>query len=226
MMLSIIIPTLNEEEIIRSSLGALAWLQAKGHEVIVADGGSRDNTVRLSQPLADKVIRSKAGRVIQMNAGARAAHGDVLVFLHADTLLPADADALIGIGLAQSGGKWGRFDVRLAGRHPSLRLIEFMMNQRSRVTGIVTGDHSLFVDRRLFNTIGGFPEIELMEDIAISRILKRHGQPLGIKQAVITSSRRWEQRGILRTILLMWRLQLGYFLGENTRRLARMYQQP
>ena len=224
MKLSIIIPTLNEEAIICSALGALAWLQAKGHEVIVADGASRDNTVKLAQPLADQVISSKTGRAFQMNAGAGAAHGDILVFLHADTLLPRDADTLIMNGFAQSGRKWGRFDVRLAGRRPSLRLIEFMMNRRSRFSGIMTGDHCLFVRRELFNAIGGFPEIALMEDIAISRLLKRHGRPLCIKQQVITSSRRWEQKGVLRTTLLMWRLRLGYFLGENTRRLARIYR--
>jgi len=226
MKLSIIIPTLNEEAAIRSALSALAWLQAKGHEVIVVDGGSHDNTVKLAQSLADRVISSATGRAMQMNAAAKVVQGDVLVFLHADTTLPLNADSLIIDGLARSGRRWGRFDVRLAGRHPSLRVIEFMMNRRSRFSGIVTGDHCLFVRRDLFYVIGGYPEIELMEDIAISRLLKHHGRPLCIRQQVITSSRRWEQQGILRTILVMWRLRLGYFLGENTVRLARIYQRP
>lgn len=225
MKLSIIIPTLNEAAIIRGSLMALSKLRAAGHEVIVADGGSQDHTLELAQPLADRIIQCPAGRAGQMNASAKAAHGDVLVFLHADTLLPLNADSLIINGLKQSGNGWGRFDVRLAGRRPMLRIIELMMNWRSRLTSIATGDQCLFIRRALFDTIGGYPDIALMEDIAISKLLKRHGQPLCIRQKVITSSRRWEQRGMLRTILLMWRLRLGYALGVDPQRLARIWRQ-
>lgn len=226
MKLSIIIPTLNEEGIIRPSLTALAALRRSGHEVIIADGGSRDNTVRLAQPLADQVITSQAGRATQMNAGARSSRGDVLVFLHADTSLPSNSDDLIINGLKQCGNVWGRFDVRLSGRQALFRIIESMMNWRSRLSAIATGDQCLFIRREIFDAIGGYPEINLMEDIAISRSLKRYGQPFCITQKAITSSRRWEQRGILRTMILMWRLRLGYFFGENPQHLARRYQHP
>lgn len=226
MKLSIIIPTLNEAAIIRGSLTALSKLRSAGHEVIVADGGSQDNTLELARPLADQVIQCPVGRARQMNAGANAAYGDVLVFLHADTLLPLNADALIINGLKQSGNSWGRFDVRLAGRRPMLRVIELMMNWRSRITGIATGDQCLFMRREIFEAIDGYPDIALMEDIAISKRLKQHGRPLCIKQKVITSSRRWEQQGMLRTILLMWRLRLGYYLGVDPQRLARIWQRP
>jgi len=224
MKLSIIIPTLNEGAVIRSALTALACLRSAGHEIIVADGGSNDETVKLAYPLADNVISSETGRARQMNAGAKAAHGDVLVFLHADTLLPLNADSVIINGLIRSGKVWGRFDVRLAGRRSLLRIIEAMMNWRSRLSGIATGDQCLFIRRNVFEDTGGYPEIALMEDIAITGLLKQHGRPLCIKQRVVTSSRRWEQHGILRTILLMWRLRLAYFLGADPKRLAQVYR--
>jgi len=225
MKLSIIIPTLNEGAIICASLTALSRLRSAGHEVIVADGGSSDNTVILSQALADKVIASESGRARQMNAGAKAAHGDVLLFLHADSILPPSADVLINTGLKQSGKSWGRFDVRLAGNHMILRVVETLMNWRSRFSGIATGDQCLFIRRELFDAIGGFPDIPLMEDIAVSGVLKRYERPLCIRQTAVTSSRRWEQQGFMRTIFLMWRLRLGYFLGEDPGHLARVYQQ-
>lgn len=223
MKISIIIPTLNEGAIIHGSLTALSKLRSAGHEIIVADGGSSDNTVISAQALADQVITCEPGRARQMNTGAKAAHGDILVFLHADTLLPLNADSLIIEGLKQSGKDWGRFNVRLAGRRPALRIVEALMNWRSRISGIATGDQCLFMRHEIFATIGGYPNIALMEDIAISKLLKQHGRPLCIKQKVLTSSRRWEQQGVLRTILLMWRLRLGYFLGEDPQRLARIY---
>ena len=225
MKLSIIVPTLNEGTIIRASLTALSRLRSAGHEVIVADGDSSDNTIIAAESLADRVISCERGRARQMNAGAKAACGDILVFLHADTLLPLNADSLIIDGIKQSDKHWGRFDIRLAGRRPLLRIIEILMNWRSRLSGIATGDQCLFVRREVFEAIDGFPDIALMEDIAITRLLKRYGQPLCIRQKVITSSRRWEQQGILRTVILMWRLRLGYFFGEDPRHLARLYQQ-
>ena len=178
MKLSVIVPVLDEADGIVSALTALAPLRARGAEVVVADGGSRDTTVALAAPLADAIVTAPRGRGSQMNAGAAVATGDVLVFLHADTRLPADADTLIGDGLDRTGRVWGRFDVRIAGTHPLLRVIAAMMNLRSRLTGIATGDQAIFVTRAAFGA--GFPDIALMEDIAISRRLKRVGPPLCI----------------------------------------------
>lgn len=219
--ISIILPTLNEVGSIIAALQPLQILRRCGHEIILADGGSSDATVTLAEPWVDKVVHSGRGRAVQMNAGARGARGDILLFLHADTQLPPDADALILDAL--QARDWGRFDVRLSGAHPLLRVVETLMNWRSRLTGIATGDQALFVRRCLFEKGGGFPEIPLMEDIALARALKKHGPPLCLKQRVLTSSRRWEQHGILRTIWLMWRLRLAYALGADPAQLVKSY---
>jgi len=221
--LSIIVPVLNEEAGIADMLQNLSELRARSAEVIVVDGGSRDRTVALAQPLCDRLVVTPRGRAAQMNAGAGAAHGDVLLFLHADTRLPADADRLVCDGLAASGRTWGRFDVRIDGRHPLLPVIAAMMNLRSRVTGIATGDHAIFVDRSAFAAVGGFPDIALMEDIVLSRRLKRLGRPLCLRARALTSGRRWEKHGVVRTILTMWRLRLAFFLGAEPKKLASSY---
>jgi rSAM/selenodomain-associated transferase 2 len=222
--ISIIIPVLNEAKGITRTLSALQPLRAKGHEVIVVDGGSDDTTAPLSQALSDQVISSPRGRARQMNAGARVARGDLFVFLHADTQLPEEADTRIMGRLERDRKDWGHFDVTLSGSHPLLPLIGCLMNWRARLTGIATGDQTTFVRRDLFEKVGGFPEIELMEDIAFSKLLKKHGSPLCLKESVKTSSRRWEKNGILRTVLLMWRLRLMYFLGLSPKRLAQIYE--
>jgi rSAM/selenodomain-associated transferase 2 len=222
--ISIIIPVLNEAHIIAQMLSTLQPFRLKGHEVVVVDGGSDDVSRRVSRSLADQWICSPQGRSRQMNAGARIARGEILLFLHADTFLPEGADDFIISGMKEKGKVWGRFDVRLSGRHPMLRLIEYLMNRRSRLSGIATGDQGIFVKRETFKSISGFPEIALMEDIALSRILKRVGSPLCLRQKVVTSSRRWEKNGILRTVLLMWYLRLGYFFGADPNRLARLYR--
>jgi rSAM/selenodomain-associated transferase 2 len=219
--LAIIIPTLDEAGRIRASLEALAPLRARGHAVIVVDGGSSDATAELARPLADQVLVSAKGRAVQMNAGARAARAEGLVFLHADTRLPALADALIINALKVYA--WGRFDVRIEGSHPLLGLVAGAMNLRSRLTGIATGDQAIFVRRDVFL---GFPEIALMEDIAFSRAMKRVGAPACLRERVSTSGRRWETRGVVRTIFLMWRLRLLYALGVEPQRLARDYADP
>jgi len=219
--LAVVIPTLEEAGQIRASLEALAPLRARGHEVIVVDGGSRDSTVELARPLADHVLTSARGRAIQMNAGARIARANALVFLHADTRLPALGDALILNALKVY--PWGRFDVRIEGSHRLLGLVACAMNLRSRLSGIATGDQAIFVRRDMFV---GFPEIALMEDIAFSRLMKRLGAPACLRERVTTSGRRWEARGILRTIFLMWRLRLLYALGVAPQRLARDYVDP
>jgi len=223
MTLSIIVPVLNEAEGIVTTLQALKPLRERGCEVIVVDGGSSDNTVALATPLADRLLVAGAGRARQMNAGAAAASKEILCFLHADTRLPEAADGLIREGLARSRRSWGRFDVRIEGRHPLLRVVAALMNWRSRLTGIATGDQAMFVTRSLFEAAGRFPEIALMEDIALSRLLQRYGPPLCIAHRLSTSGRRWEKHGVLRTVVLMWRLRLAYRLGADPDQLAARY---
>jgi rSAM/selenodomain-associated transferase 2 len=222
-MLSIIIPCLDEAEGIAATLAPLAPLRARGAEVIVVDGGSRDDTVARATPLADLVITAPRGRARQMNAGAARARGEILLFLHADALLPDAADVLIFNGLQRSRRGWGRFDVTIAGSHPLLRVVERLMNLRSRLTGIATGDQAIFVTRSLFTAAGDYPDIALMEDVALSKRLKRYGPPLCLNHRLITSGRRWEKHGVLRTIVLMWRLRLAYWLGADPGKLAVRY---
>jgi len=221
--LSIIVPTLDEAPGIAACLGRLEPLRGRGVEVVVADGGSSDATAALAAPLADRVIAAPRGRASQMNAGAAASRGDTLLFLHADTRLPDGADRLVLEGLAASGRQWGRFDVAIEGRPAMLRVVAACMNARSRLTGIATGDQAIFVRRAAFDSAGGFPAIALMEDIALSKALKRVGPPLCLRSRALTSGRRWERHGTLATILLMWRLRLAYFLGADPARLAKRY---
>jgi rSAM/selenodomain-associated transferase 2 len=222
--ISVVIPTLNEAAEIGAALGALQPLRARGCEVIVADGGSTDATVEIARPRADRVLVAPRGRARQQNAGAAAAGGRVLLFLHADTRLPPGADERVMGGLAAGRWGWGRFDVRLTGTHPMLRVIERMIGLRSRLTGIATGDQAIFVRRDWFERAGGFPDIPLMEDVALSKALKGIGPPLSLRDAVTTSSRRWEERGVMRTMVLMWRLRLAYWLGADPARLAERYR--
>jgi rSAM/selenodomain-associated transferase 2 len=212
--LSVVVPALNEAGRIGAALDALGPLRARGHQVIVVDGGSTDGTARLAAAGADLVLSAPQGRALQMNAGARAASGDVLVFLHADTRLPAGADELV------AGHLWGRFDVEIDGRHPLLKVVAWSMNLRSRLTGIATGDQAIFVRRDAFP---GFPEIALMEDVAFSRSMKRRSPPACLRARVTTSGRRWEEKGVWRTVFMMWRLRFLYFFGTSPDRLARLY---
>ena len=220
---TIVVPALDEAADIEAALQALAPLRARGAEVIVVDGGSADGTAQLAKPLADRVLVSPRGRARQMNAGAAAARGDVLLFLHADTRLPETADAALHEAVAR-GAAWGRFDLRIDGRPRMLRLVAALMNQRSRLTGIATGDQAIFVRCDLFQRIGGFPDQPLMEDIEISRRLRALARPCCLRQRVVTSGRRWESRGVWRTIFLMWRLRWRYWRGESAQTLAEAYR--
>ena len=224
MRLSLILPALNEAAVITATLAALQPLRALGHEVILVDGGSTDGTPILTAPKVDRVITAPRGRARQMNAGAGQAHGEALVFVHADTRLPEGAGALVSDALQQR--LWGRFDVRIAGRPWVLRVVAALMNGRSRLTGIATGDQVIFVRRDAFAALGGFPDLPLMEDIALSRRLKRLGPPACLRQRVITSGRRWESQGPWRTILLMWRLRFDYWRGAPAESLAGRYRLP
>lgn len=221
MLISIIIPTLNEAPGILPQLTALQPLRP-GCEIILADGGSLDDTQRLAGPLADRVIVSDKGRARQMNAGAKQARGGILLFLHADTCLPDNALDLIREGIS-AGGSWGRFDIELTGGSPILKVIAQMMNWRSRLTAIATGDQALFITSKAFEHVGHYPDIELMEDIAICKKLKKLGKPVCLKMKVVSSGRRWEKFGLLRTILLMWWLRILFFLGINPAYLSELY---
>ena len=221
-MLSIVVPVLNEAAEIETTLQALAPLRTRGCEVIVVDGGSADDTLALAKSLADRTIAAPRGRASQMNAGGATAKGDVLLFLHADTRLPENADALVIDALSRSRRAWGRFDVRFT--KGALPLIAWTMNVRSRLTGIATGDQAMFATRKAFESVGGFPEIALMEDIALSARLKRISRSAFVSARVTTSPRRWQKHGTMRTILLMWRLRLAYFFGAPPEALARAYR--
>lgn len=216
--LSVVVPALNEAPGIARCLEALAPLRARGHEVIVVDGGSRDATARIAAPLVDRVLAGPRGRAAQMNAGAAAAAGDALLFLHADTLLPPEADRAVLAALAER--PWGRFDLAIDSDDPRLAVIAFFINRRSRLSGIATGDQAVFVRRDAFP---GFPPIALMEDVAFSRSMKRLGPPACLAKRVLTSARRWEQHGVARTVLLMWRLRYDYWRGADPDELARRY---
>lgn len=223
--LSIVIPALNEGSVIQNCLDRLAALRGRGAQIIVVDGGSADDTVEQARPFCDAVVRAPRGRAAQMNAGACAATGAVLLFLHADTALPDAADTLLRDALARDPARlWGRFDVRIDGAAPLLRLVAHAMSLRSRLSGIATGDQAIFCRRAAFADAGGFPALPIMEDIAFSRRMRRRSRPLCLTACVTTSGRRWQAHGIVRTIALMWALRLAYALGVPAATLARWYR--
>lgn len=248
-MLSIVIPVLNEAQGITQVLQALAPLRARGVQVIVVDGGSTDDTLERARKLlqdsassttyaglesdaaiahadtlAWQVISAPSGRAVQMNAGAQQARGATLLFLHADTHLPAAADTLVARALNRGTQHWGRFDVHIAGQHGMLRVIAELMNRRSRVSGIATGDQAMFMSRAAYDAVGGFPAQPLMEDVEMSKRLLRLSRPACLRAQVVTSGRRWETHGVWRTVLLMWRLRWAYWRGASPERLARLYR--
>ena len=222
--ISVVVPVLDEADTLAQSLCPLQSVRGHGVEVIVVDGGSRDRTRCVASPLCDRLLDTPRGRARQMNTGAACARGRVLLFLHADTRLPSGWAELVRDALGNHGREWGRFDVRLDGAHPMLRVVERAMNLRSRLSGIATGDQAIFVTRDAFRAAGGFPDIALMEDVALSRALRARSRPVCLRAAALTSSRRWERNGIARTIVLMWRLRLEYALGGDPERLARLYR--
>jgi len=210
---SIIIPVLNEAQVLPRTLSYLHAWQAAGHEVIVVDGGSDDDSLALSRPHVELCQTSERGRAVQMNAGAHQAKYDWLIFLHADTQLPPSALPVMQAVFNDPGAVWGRFDIRLTGNSYLLSIIAWFMNLRSRLTGIATGDQAIFARKSDFISVGGFPTIALMEDIELSSMLKAHAKPICLYEKVTSSGRRWEQNGVVPTILKMWRLRLKYFLG-------------
>jgi rSAM/selenodomain-associated transferase 2 len=222
--LSLIVPMLNEAEALPELLAQLSGFSARGCEVVLVDGGSTDGCDALAIQAGFTVLIAQRGRARQMNAGAAYASGDIFLFLHADTHLPDQADSLILDALRSSRAGWGRFDVQITGQSAWLPFIAAMINLRSRLSGIATGDQAVFVQRELFDQVGGFPDQPLMEDIELCSRLKWVAAPVCLREKVTTSGRRWERRGVLRTVLLMWRLRLAYFLGVPAEQLARVYR--
>ena len=219
---SVIIPALNEADYIGATLERLQPARARGHEVILVDGGSADDTCGVAEGGVDRILQCGPNRGAQMNQGAQAARGDILLFLHADTLAPLEFDSILD-DRGVCGNAWGSFDVRLSGGHFMFRCIERMMNLRSRLTGIVLGDQAIFTGRHLFSLLNGYAEIPLMEDIELTRRLKKVSSPIRIGQPVVSSSRRWEQHGIARTVLLSWKLRCCYAMGADPHKLGRKY---
>lgn len=220
--LSIIIPLLNEAALVQPALQALQGLRSAGVELIVVDGGSDDQSMALAAGLADKILQVDRGRARQMNAGAAQARGNTLLFLHIDTRLNLSVDQIAPL-FQQNPASWGFFPVQLSGRHKLLRVIERAMNLRSKLTAIATGDQCLYIQRSLFAQLEGFPDIALMEDIALCKRLRKHCRPGVMPVSVVTSSRKWERQGIVKTVCLMWRLRLAYFLGAKPGQLAKSY---
>jgi len=226
MQLAVIVPVFNEAASIESTLARLQPLRVRGARVIVVDGSSTDSTSAIAKPHTDQLLQSQRGRAQQMNAGAEAAiagGADVLLFVHADSELPDSADHLIDAALRTSGRVWGRFDVRIDGP-PMLGIVSAMMNLRSRLTGICTGDQAIFVTRSAFEQLSGFASIALMEDIEFSKRAKRISRPAAIRTRLLTSGRRWQKQGVWRTIVLMWRFRAAYFFGADPQRLAQRYR--
>ena len=232
--MAVIVPVFNEAEYLAENLPNLT---ERHHfdEIIVVDGGSTDASVETVCKLmscdgsdarpAPYLFQARRGRARQMHAGAQVATTDVLLFLHADAVLPPEAGARIRDAIRR-GHLWGSFDVRLSGRHRLLRLVERMMNWRSAASGIVTGDRAMFVRRDVYRVLGGFAPIPLMEDVEFSRRLKWVGRPARLRGRVVVSSRRWERKGVIRTMVLMWVLRFAYWLGVSPARLARRYYRP
>ncbi len=221
--ISIIIPALNEAETIETSLNRLQVYRQQGHEIVVVDGGSSDKTAEISQPLVDQFLLSEPGRAIQMNLGAKQASGNLLLFLHVDTIV-SDSCFTELLNLELNKKIWGRFDVKLSNSKFIYKVIAFFMNLRSRITSIATGDQCIFITKKLFSSIKGYPEVALMEDIAISKKLRKYHKPICLKETVVTSARRWEKNGVLKTILLMWYLRLAYFFNVSPKKLNALYE--
>ena len=224
MQLSIVLPVLNEAQQLPGALECLRPARARGAEVIIVDGGSDDGTLATAARAGVRLVSSPKGRARQMNTGARIAGGDVFLFLHVDTVLPERADLLIEVAICDRRLAWGRFDVEIRGRPWMLKVIAVLMNWRSRITGIATGDQAIFVARSAFESIGGFPDQPLMEDVELCKRLRALSRPACLRARVVTSGRRWESRGVWRTIVLMWRLRWAYWRGVPASTLASLYK--
>jgi rSAM/selenodomain-associated transferase 2 len=221
--LTIIVPMLNETAQLPDLLSHLKKFQHTHCEVLLVDGGSNDGSTELANAAGFTLLHTSCGRASQMNFGAKQAQGNVFLFLHADTRLPLNAYDILAKAVASHKAHWGRFDVVISGESQLLNMIAWFMNTRSRLTGIATGDQAIFVTRKLFESVGGFPEQLLMEDIELSTQLKKYSHPACLTEKVITSGRRWETQGIWKTIFLMWKLRAAYWCGISVHKLAKFY---
>ena len=222
MLISIVIPVLNEEKALQVLLDQLQSYREQGHEVVVVDGGSNDNTCSVASTLCDQLITSESGRAIQMNKGAEFSKNNILWFLHADTLVPEHS--IEKIQKALEDNDWGRFNIKLSGSRFVFRVIERMINIRSCVFSIATGDQGIFLNKNTFNKVNGYSVIPLMEDVNLSKKLKSLSHAVCLNEKITTSSRRWEKYGILSTVLLMWKLRFLYWTGVSAERLALQYK--
>jgi len=220
---SIIIPALNDAGELKRLLPELQDFRTEGHEVIVVDGGSIDGTLSVARPLSDRLLMTGAGRGRQMNLGVENARHDLVLFLHADSQFPGNGIHEILRVMNEGDHHWGRFDISLDGKAGIYRLIALLMNIRSRITKVATGDQGIFVRKSLFLSVGGYEDIPLMEDVAISKTLREHSSPYCLDSRIITSARRWQQNGVLATIIQMWVLRLAYYLGADPAALAQQY---
>lgn len=222
-LISVIVPVLNEAQSIEGTLAQWQARRGADIELIVVDGGSTDESVKYASSLADKVLVTEAGRARQMNYGAKNANGHCLLFLHADTMMPSQAyQAFLQVS-KRSKNHWGFFLVTLNNSSRVFRVIETLMNWRSRITAVATGDQCIFVSRSLFENLDGYQDILLMEDVEITKRLRTISKPIIVSERVSTSTRRWEHNGVLSTVLKMWRLRLAYFFGASPEKLHRQY---
>jgi len=212
-----IVPVLNESALLPDMIERFRHIDVD--ELVYADGGSTDGTREQLQAAGVRWVSSRSGRSAQMNCGAAECTSDILLFIHVDTAVSSSHIEAVRKSMRDRGMAGGRFDVQLSGAHPAFRIIESMINLRSRLSRISTGDQAMFVRRDVFERLGGFPDQPLLEDVAFSRLLKRAGNIACLRQRVETSSRRWEEYGIVRTILLMWWLRLRFWLGAAPARL-------
>jgi len=225
-LISIIIPVLNDADALKKLLPDLQNDRLLGHEVLIVDGGSMDGSVTYASALVDRVMMTGTGRGRQMNLGAEQAQHSILLFLHADSKLPINALANISKTLEEPSRHWGRFDVILDANGIMYRVIACMMNLRSRITGVATGDQGIFVRRLSFHEAGSFDSIPIMEDIALSKALRKQSRPACLSAKIITSARRWQQQGTMKTILQMWLLRFAYFIGIKPDKLVDFYRSP
>ncbi len=224
--LSIIVPVLNQSRTMIDTMSALKPFRQRGAEIIVVDGGSDDDTAVLAHPFADRVVKGPRGRAAQMNEGAKVASGFIFLFLPTDTTLPADADTQVMIGRARDTSVWGRFDMRLTGRHPLLPIVARLLNRRSRSSGIASCEQAIFVQRETFFRIGGFTDIPVMEDVEISKRLRAISPPICVTSRVTVPAKRFDRDGLWTTLRTMWIMRLRYRMGMKPEEILKRYVEP